>query len=272
MNRLSTKQKSWDPLRSPGADLFDVKQAATENLRAVIADTDSLREKSFRLRYAVYCLENEFESAADNPGGIETDKYDIQSQHGLLLLEPSERVIGTARLIMPSQNGSAVPLPTLRLCSPDVLETYASRIPLDKAAELSRFAVTKGFRRKSFANDMKLLGYSGAEGDETGRAIPHVSLGLMRSVVAMAQSGGITHLFAVMEPSLLRMLKFLGIHFETMGPMIEHHGHRQPSFCDLHKLLATTYEERPEIWEILTDSGRLWPAPVAKPEVRESMA
>ncbi|MBT4703781.1 MAG: PEP-CTERM/exosortase system-associated acyltransferase [Rhodospirillaceae bacterium] len=264
MSSLPTNSKHRRTMESPGADLFDVKQAATENLRSVIANTDDLREKSFRLRYTVYCLENEFEAATDNPGGIETDKYDIQSQHGLLMLEPSQRVIGTARLIMPSQNGSAVPLPTLRHCSAEVLEAYASQIPLHRAAELSRFAVAKGFRRKSFTNDMKLMGYSSSDGSDMQRSIPHVSLGLMQSVVAMAEADGITHLFAVMEPSLLRMLRFLGIYFEKMGPMIEHQGWRQPSFCDLHKLLATTYNDRPEIWEILTDNGRLWPAPVEK--------
>lgn len=261
MSSVLTGSKSRNATHPSGADLFDVKQAVKENLRAVVANTDDLREKSFRLRYTVYCLENEFEATSDNPGGIETDKYDIQSQHGLLALEPSGRVIGTARLIMPSQNGSAVPLPTLRHCSPDIIEQYAGKIPLNKAAELSRFAVAKGFRRSSFTNDMNLNGYSAIDGSPVQRPIPHVSLGLMQSVVAMAESGGITHLFAVMEPSLLRMLRFLGIYFEKMGPMIDHHGMRQPSYCDLHKLLATTYEERPEIWEILTDDGRLWPAP-----------
>ena len=64
---------------------------------------------------------------------------------------------------------------------------------------------------------------------------------------------------AVMEPALLRMLRSLGIYFEKLGPSVVYHGRRQPCFCELDRLLRTTWAERPDIWEVLTENGRLWP-------------
>lgn len=250
--------------RKPGADWLLAEQSAEHDLQIIRADTDDLRKKSYKLRYSVYCVENEFEPIANNPGGMESDRYDIQSRHCLMQVRPSGRVIGTVRLIMPSRNGSALDLPTPQICSPEILAANAHRIPLDRAGELSRFAITKGFRRMTATKGMVLQGIPEKNGPIIKRPIPHVSLGLMQAIVAMANEGEVTHLFAMMEPSLLRMLKFLGIYFENLGPLVDHHGWRQPCFCDLDNLLATTYAMRPDIWRILTDDGRHWRHP-AKP-------
>ena len=41
--------------------------------------------------------------------------------------------------------------------------------------------------------------------------------------------------------------------------MVDYHGRRQPCYCDLDHLLATAYSHRPDVWAVLTDSGRIWP-------------
>jgi N-acyl amino acid synthase of PEP-CTERM/exosortase system len=68
-----------------------------------------------------------------------------------------------------------------------------------------------------------------------------------------------------MEPALLRMLRHLGIYFESIGPVVEYHGRRQPCFSNIEELLATTWDERPDVWEVLTDGGRLRAPPTAAP-------
>jgi N-acyl amino acid synthase of PEP-CTERM/exosortase system len=73
-----------------------------------------------------------------------------------------------------------------------------------------------------------------------------------------------------MEPTLLRMLQRLGIYFENMGPVVDYHGQRQPCFCSVDDLLATTWEQRPDVWSLVTDDGRL--CPQRPPVIRQNSA
>lgn len=236
-----------------------------QNIRVLIATNDKEREQAYRLRYQVYCVENNFEPATLHPDGRETDLYDAQSVHSLLIYRDTGTVAGTTRLILPCQKNEGLPLPTPQICAPHMLAAHSHRIPADSTAELSRFAISKSERRPH------RTAYKTGPDTKTPevlsrRSLSAISLGLMRAVVAMAHSNGITHLYALMEPALLRMLQGLGIHFELLGPIVQYHGRRQPCFCDLDQLLKTTLIERPDIWAILTVHGGLWPE---RPERQE---
>lgn len=231
----------------------------TYDLKLALSETDPLREQSYRLRYQAYCVENSYEPVSENPGERETDEYDIQSLHGLLVYRANELVVGTARLILPELNGSAIPLPIRQICAPHALAEAERRIGNDRVAEISRFAIAKQLRRKAEQHARVTSGMATSDASSPRRVIPHISLGLMQAVVAMARLGEINFLYAVMEPALLRMLQCLGIYFENLGPVVEYHGQRQPCYCDLDQLLARTWSVRPEVWDVLTDNGRLWP-------------
>ena len=82
-------------------------------------------------------------------------------------------------------------------------------------------------------------------------------LGLIQTLVRMSMEHGITHWLAVMEPKLLRMLAAMTIHFEPLGGMVEHHGWRQPCFCNLADVLQRMKNERPAFWNVLTAGGTL---------------
>jgi len=244
-----------------------LREAYDQYFQVVRAETDDLREWSYRLRYQVYCIENAFEPVAENPGERETDRYDPQSVHSLLVHHPTGTVVGTTRLILPRVNDSAIPLPVETLCPADLLAGFAHRIPAERAAELSRFAVAKEFRRRAEDKESVAGGLSPTDAENPRRVIPHISLGLMQSVLAMATEHGITHIYAVMEPALLRMLRHLGIYFENIGPPVEYHGRRQPCFCEIDQILATTWEQRPDVWEVLTDNARLRPPPAPRQDL-----
>ena len=89
----------------------------------------------------------------------------------------------------------------------------------------------------------------------------HLPLGLIRSCVEMSVREGMTHWAAVMEPALLRLLTRLGIHFNPLGPLVEYHGQRQPCWVDLGIMLDRVHAERLDVWNVITDGGRLWPKP-----------
>lgn len=229
------------------------------DMRLVLSDSDPLREQSYRLRHDVYCIENQFEPITAESNGLETDDYDIQSLHGVLVDRTNGSTAGTARLILPELNGSSLPLPIHVICDPKFLEQTTARIGHGRAAEVSRFAVAKALRRRAQLKSRNLDSQNRHQVTGPDRTVPHLSIGLMQAIVAMARVGEITHLYAVMEPTLLKMLQLLGIYFDNLGPVVDYHGKRQPCFCDLDHLLATTWKQCPDVWKILTDNGRIWP-------------
>lgn len=218
------------------------------DFETVSADDPGRRQQAYRLRYEVYCVDNAYEDPSRSVAGHETDTFDERAPHKLLLHRPSALAAGVVRLILPV-NGRDHGLPVLRLTS----GALARMLPAGRTAEVSRFAISRRFREQIRASSL-------AAGQDAGSVVLcHLSIGLMRGVVEMAAECGITHLCAMMEPALLRMLSRFGVHFEMFGPRIDHHGWRQPCFADLGELLARTWAERMEIWSILTDHGSIWP-------------
>jgi N-acyl amino acid synthase of PEP-CTERM/exosortase system len=225
----------------------------------VLAETDQQREAAFRLRYEVYCVEHPFEDPAANPNGMEIDAYDRDAVHALLVHKENREVCGTVRLILPCDPAKG-DMPIRHICRHDLILSDNDTLPRACTAEISRFAVSKKFRRR--ANEETMVGTIYGKGDDKGdsrRRIPNTSLGLMQAIVAMSAKSGVTHVCAVMEPMLLRMLGRLGIHFYPLGPIVDYHGRRQPCYSDLDLLLTRTWLERRDVWEILTCDGSLWP-------------
>jgi N-acyl amino acid synthase of PEP-CTERM/exosortase system len=220
--------------------LFEVTPATT---------AEQIRE-SYRLRYQVYCVENDFLDPAENPGGLETDACDAHSLHALLVHRPTGMVAGTIRLVLPRPGAAAGSLPLHAVCR-DPRLALPGFLPLASTAELSRFAISKQFRRR--AGDRLYGGVHEADPGDCRRIIPHMTLGLMAIALKMVEAKGIDHVCAVMEPALLRLLARLGIHFTAIGPVVEYHGLRQPCYSRVDTLLARLERERPDVWAFLTD-------------------
>jgi hypothetical protein len=53
------------------------------------------------------------------------------------------------------------------------------------------------------------------------------------------------------------MLAAMGIHFTPVGPLVDHHGLRQPSYCNLSEMLERLKSERFDHWMVVTDGGAL---------------
>lgn len=198
-----------------------------------VADTHDKVEAAYRLRYQVYCLERGFEPSR---GGRETDEFDANAGHVLLSQRSTGRVVGTVRVVVPA-NGQVSNLPVGRLCPPELLST----LPPGRTGEISRFAISKELRDVS-----------------AGGAMP-MRLGLVRGIVQLSAERGLTQWCAVMEPTLLRLLRISGIHFEPLGPLIDYHGLRQPSWGNIAGMLERMRRECPSAWDYVTDRGTIWP-------------
>lgn len=228
----------------------------SEYFDVVRADTPELIREAYRLRYQVYCVENPFENPAEHPDGLETDEFDDHSLHCLLVHRATGTVAGTVRLILPRTDRPGCDLPILSLCQ-DPRVRDGKLLPARSTAEISRFAISKAFRRR--AEDRGATGAGPVlPGGQDRRVIPHITLGLMKAVAWMSHEHAITHLCAVMEPALLRLIGRFGLFFTPLGPLVSHHGQRQPCYATIAALGQGALNHRPEALELITESGKFY--------------
>jgi N-acyl amino acid synthase of PEP-CTERM/exosortase system len=220
--------------------------------RAVSADTRELIDKAFALRYQVYCLERQFEDPSQQPRGLETDEFDRHSVHSLVFHRPQQEPIGTARLILPQARPNSLPIQDLLKKTGMNASNY---FPNHAVAEVSRFAISKEFRRRKVE--------AGAIPEAEAKRERHGNLpclGLIQMLLRQSVELGIEYWGAVMEPQLLRMLALMGIRFQPIGPLVSYHGLRQPSFCHLPVMVRNMALTKPESWAVVTNNGELMPA------------
>lgn len=219
-------------------------------------DDCKLHDEVLRLRYQVYCVENPFEDPAANPDGLETDAFDERAVHCLLLHKRSRLWAGAVRLILPDRGDPARSFALQEVCS-DPAIADPERFPVLQMAEVSRFCISKDFRKRQ-GDWLYPQSNDADEREDERRVIPNMTLGLIEGLVQMSIENGVFYWCAVMERPLLRLLSRLGIHFEDIGPLVDYHGRRQPCMLRVDTMLEQVHEERPDVWEILTDGGRHW--------------
>lgn len=237
------------PVRKGLTQDIDLYARFKDSFRAVIADTPALVGHALALRYQVYCVERHFEDPQAHPDGLERDALDASSIHTLLLFSGEAEPIGTARLILPLP-GAELPIENLLR---QIAPAYQAEFPVESTGEVSRFLISKSHRQRAvnIARSERMAG-----GSDLYTFLP--CLGLVQALLRASVAVGTTHWAAVMEPKLLRLLAALGIHFHSVGPLVSHHGIRQPSYCGLEEMLAQLLQEKPAHWAIVTDDGRLW--------------
>lgn len=215
----------------------------------VPANTDKLREDVFRLRYQVYVEESGFEKAEDHPGGLERDAYDDHSRHALLIHRKSGLAVGAVRVVLPVP-GQTDSLPIQTVCKDPAIND-PDIFPVGCTGEASRFSISHITRSR------KAIG-SGKEfaDPETQAMMPYITHGLIGAAVGIMAEEKLTHIAAVMKPSLLRVLGRVGIRFDPMGPLVEHHGKRRPAIVPVSRMLEGIRRENEGVWRIVTDNGR----------------
>jgi len=215
-----------------------------------LANSPTLLKAAHALRFQVYCLERKFENAEEHPDGLEKDTYDAHAIHGVLLHRPTRATIGTARMIFakPGEKDS-LPIMTLLRASSLDLSNYVN---LTKSIEVSRFAISKEFRRRrSDQLDAPVLAHANA------REINLAFLSLLQFVLRESIEHNVLFWTAVMEPKFLRLLARMGICYTPIGPLVVHHGIRQPCYCYVPDMLRNAGRVQRQCWEVLTDGGVL---------------
>lgn len=240
------------PQEEPLADLY------CRHFTLQGAKTEQQKRQVYNLRYRVLAEENGYLNPAEYPDAMEQDEYDHRAEHYLLRHNLTGDIAGTVRVILPDAEAAGNELQFVHHCA--VSDVY-NRVPIMQSAEVSRFAVSRAFRRRMTDGVLPDV-YDPTMGhvpvDEMRRLVPYITIGLIRGMVEGAVEHRMTHLVTVMEPTLVRLLQRFGIYFDKVGPLIPLFGWRQPCARSLTDLMRGVETERPDVWEIVSDRGRLW--------------
>jgi N-acyl-L-homoserine lactone synthetase len=119
-----------------------------------------------------------------------------------------------------------------RVCGTERLQG----LPSATTGEVSRFAISKRRRLSCKAGAM-------------------VRLGLMKGLFGISIEMGLTHWCAIMEPTLQRLLRFNAIYFQSLGPMVDFHGLRQPVYCSIADTFDRVRLNQHDMWRWATNGG-----------------
>jgi N-acyl amino acid synthase of PEP-CTERM/exosortase system len=213
------------------------------HFEVVRADTPALLDEAYRLRYQVYCVENRYENPDQQVHGRERDLYDDRSVHSLLIHRHSGLAAGTIRVILPGTDTQDLPLP-INIATDSGQHDLLRRLPPSHTAEISRFAVSKAFRRACTE-------------PEDRRMLRYITIGLFRGALEICREHEVQYICAVMERALIRLLARLGLAFEQIGDLIEHHGPRQPCFAQVNQLIEGSRAEGTLLWRYASETTQL---------------
>ena len=220
--------------------------------------SDATINECKKLRYDVFCSEKGYFIDNNQSKCIESDEYDSRSVHSLIRHRTTNRVAATVRLVLANEWQPEDPFPIEHF---EVLRRMERdqkwRINRASLAEISRFAIAQVFRRRTEERN-KIHGITDEvfrEYHNERRQIGDLTLGLFKAVVAMSYENDISHWYAMMEPKLIRLLSRYGIRFNTVGPIFNHCGLRQPCIASVNDVLSGIYHSRRDVWSFITNDG-----------------
>lgn len=240
----------------------DIVAAFREYFEVIDADSPELLREVFHLRYQVLCIEQRLPGfdTLHYPEECERDSYDDHSSHILLQHRPSGEFVGTARLILPDPLDPEKLFPIEQHTQFDPALFDINALPRKHIAEVSRLLIVRRFRRRRGENEKfgrEMVVEKG--GIKKRRRFPHPILALVVGIIRMCAEHNITQCLSVMDPSLNRLLEPYGLQFDSVGPLTDYHGPRRPYHVNLTSMLNRLYENHDQIWELVTDYGRVKP-------------
>jgi len=194
------------------------------------AISDELKIEVYKLRYQIYCIENDFLNSEDYPDNLEFDNFDRHSIHYLIRHRKSGDFVATTRLILPDANNPEKFFPLELNCKIDNIAVMQS-IERKHLGEVSRLCVSKAFKKRK--NEAQSLAPLGSECSlyftpEEQRSFPIICLALIACSIKAGYDNGLHYSFAATDSPLLHFISALGINAIEIGPMTNYHGNRWP--------------------------------------------
>ncbi|MEH6822957.1 MAG: PEP-CTERM/exosortase system-associated acyltransferase [Motiliproteus sp.] len=180
------------------------------------ADTEALRQSSFKLRHDVYCDEKGWEKISDS--GLEVDCHDLQAAHCLIQHRQTGEFVGTVRLV---EGGHSKDLPCVtHLKQQGVLTADSDQLFSASTGELSRLAIPACYRGG--------LGQGIVSNDQpAGLNNLLILAGLVLASLAIAELKYLENVLILGETRVRRVLERHGLAIEPVSETIELNGVRR---------------------------------------------
>lgn len=212
-----------------------------QEFRFKLCVTEHDKQLVYRLRHDVYCEELKYEEPSDPLKKLEFDIHDQNSIHCLIEHRRTGLVAGCVRVVIPNPSRpyplNQLPLQSYGHQSLTHTELHPDRMDQDSFYEISRLAVNRLFRTKP-KDDAISAEASTAKQDtpffstEERQLFPLLATSLFITGYALGRQLGKIQVFAMMEPSLPRLLALTGFHFTKVGETINFHGRRSAYYIN----------------------------------------
>lgn len=219
-------------------------------------DDASLSLANTKLRYQVWCVENDYFPTSSYGDGRESDEYDYRSLYVVLSSRVRDLDIATARVILHdgSNDNARFPVEKFVMLRRHDRDAFWD-VRRELVGEISRFCVSKVFRRR--AKELSTIHGISSEGSRLSggkRSFSHITLGLFKGLIEVSLAAKLEFWYALMEPSLLKMLKIYGVHFTAIGPQVNYFGIRQPCMASIESVLEGIRRNSDEIGDFVCPS------------------
>jgi len=234
---------------------YSIAQNFDQYFQVKFADTKTLRQEAFKIRYGVYAEELGWEPVNDDK--METDECDDYSFHCLLEHRRTGTFAGCVRLVIPPVSQPDLPLPfeahCLQSAIPDVVDS--TTFARGSFGEISRLAVLASFRRREKEKNqpfvLKEVNPETVYTEEERRNFPNIAMGLYLAAVALADICNHKGMFVMMEPRLNRRLTRFGLPFVQCGETMDYHGTRAMFYLDRKGFNSDLTPELLELYHII---------------------
>ncbi|MAX33047.1 MAG: hypothetical protein CME72_08280 [Halomonadaceae bacterium] len=216
---MSEKEKKQEYKKEEKIEKF------TQHFEFKIAKNSQEMSEVKKLRYEIFIKEMKYGLNSDPLNKTESDRFDKNSIHCLIRHRRTGLTAGYLRLIT-TDSDKKTGLKVLPIESEYQADFYKdtlkpSSYPLETICEASRLAVSKTFRTPAIYNEMDFT-------ENEKRCFSGIITSLFACSYALAEISQRTNMFAIMEPSLPRLLSLSGFKFKKIGKEITIFGKRNP--------------------------------------------
>lgn len=234
------------------AQMFDV----------VRLETPAEKEQLFRLRYKVFCEENDCDNTLHYPDGLLTEAADEWAAHFMLKHKESGEIAGGVSVVLPDLRRPQHYFPVQNRCDHPLvhLESETHRL-----CEIYRLFMMPHFRRRPedgrvmptyYEQDWGLK-FTNGKIDYFRRKVPYAPLGLLKAAFETALQNNVMDCVMVVESHHLQSLQDLGMSYRVLGPSLPGHVTLQPVIFNIKIALDHMREENRHCYELLSEQGAL---------------
>lgn len=214
------------------------------------AGSTAIMEELFRLRFKVYCEEWGFENPEDFPDKKESNAFDEIAEHFAIRSLPDDAIVGTARVICPSDlSYPVIEHCTIDWCTHDRLLNSCGET---RIGEVSRLAISKELRKR--IEDNSEMGYISAvpdvQGTENNKRKYNFVHEFYKYLLLQSIDMGFTHWYVAMKRGLYVLLKRVGMVYHPIGPEIDYHGLRTPYLGNLEEIRLSMLKKDPTCFNL----------------------